>query len=142
VLRCRSQEGAASIQYQWSRVAPWELLLDSAVLDKTAGTLTIHDAIEADEGTYKCTAINRVGIKECFLELNLPRRPSVPMIAGAVTGGLVTIMITASITYLIVRHVWCLRRPPESETPNENVEDASPPTHHKISLAHATSRTI
>ncbi|XP_053275517.1 coxsackievirus and adenovirus receptor homolog [Pleuronectes platessa] len=132
VLRCRSQEGAAPIQYHWSRLPPWKLLPKSALLDKTAGTLTIH---EANEGTYKCTAINRVGKKECFLELNLPRPPSVTMIAGAVTGGLVAIMIIASITYLIVRRVWCLRHPPEAETPNEILEDASPPQHTTRSVS-------
>ena len=84
VLRCESQEGAAPINYHWSRYPPWEMMPNSAVMDKAAGTLTVPDATERDQGTYKCTAMNRVGKKVCLLDLNQPRPPSVAKIAGAV----------------------------------------------------------
>ena len=104
---------------------------NSAVMDKAAGTLTVPNATERDQGTYKCTAMNRVGMKECLLELNLPRPPSVAKIAGAAVGGLVAVVLTASISCLTARRIWRRLRHPESETSNEILEDARPPTCRK-----------
>ncbi|XP_040886578.1 coxsackievirus and adenovirus receptor homolog [Toxotes jaculatrix] len=133
VLHCRSQEGAAPIQYQWSRTPPLKLPT-SAVMDRMAGTLTLRDSRESNTGTYKCSAINRVGGEECFLEMNLPDSPLVGMIAGAVTGSLIGVVVIASITCFIVRQ----RQRRDPETSNEIVEDASPPPPRRRS--HPTCR--
>lgn len=131
VLHCKSQEGAAPIWYTWARIPPWKLP-NSVVIDQTAGTLTIQDASDSAAGTYKCTAVNRVGMEVCFLELNIQPPPSVGMIVAAVMGTLTAIVIIASITYCIKQ---CLCQPQESETSNEIVMDASPPKRRKTSLA-------
>lgn len=128
VLKCGSERGAAPTWYSWTREPPGKLLPTSAVMDQTAGTLTIQDASESDAGTYKCTARNRVGEEDCFLEFNLPDPPSVEMIAGAAAGSLAAIAIITSITGCIVRR---LRRS-EPETSNEIVEDASPPRRRRL----------
>lgn len=129
VLHCASQEGAAPIWYSWTRHPPWKLLSNSAVMDQTAGTLTIQDAGESDEGAYICKARNRVGVEDCFLELNLPHPPSVGVIVGAVTGTLATIGIITCVICFIIRH----RRKPEPETSNNILVDASPPRRHRLS---------
>ena len=131
VLHCQSQEGAAPILYHWARIPPWKLPPTSAVMDKTAGTLTIQDASESDGGTYKCTVSNRVGVEKCFLELNLPHPPEVEVIVAVVTGIVGIIGIITFITCCIIRHRQHRREP---ETSNEVVEDASPSTRRKKSL--------
>ncbi|KAG8001014.1 Coxsackievirus and adenovirus receptor-like protein [Nibea albiflora] len=123
VLHCGSEEGAAPIWYRWSRLPPWEHLPSLAVLDQTAGTLTIPYFSESDAGSYKCVAINRVGQEKCILEVNIPYSPSVEIIAGSVAGTVATIGIIAYVTYFTIR-----RRRRELENSNEIVEDASPPT--------------
>lgn len=127
VLHCGSEEGAPPIRYHWARNPPWELLSSSAVLDEMAGTLTIQDFSKSDAGTYVCTAINHVGEEYCLLKVNIPHPPLVETIAGAVTATLAAIGIIAYLTYFIVR-----RHRREFENSNEIVEDASPPTHHKM----------
>lgn len=127
VLHCGSGEGAPPIRYHWSRRPPWKLLSDSAVMDETAGTLTIKDASESDSGTYQCTAVNRVGTEVCFLELYMPHPPAVGTIVGAVLGSLATIGIIASTVNFMVRCVQSRTRGPE-EIPCDILEDATPPT--------------
>lgn len=128
VLKCGSEEGAVPTWYSWTREPPGKLLSISAVMDQTAGTLTIKDPSYSDTGTYKCTAWNRVGGEDCFLEFNLPYPPSVEMIAGAVVGCLAAIGIIASVTFCIIRHL----RKSEPEPSNEIVEDASPPRRRRL----------
>lgn len=125
VLHCGTQEGAPPVWYHWGREPPWELLSTSAVLDATAGTLTILDASAEDEGTYKCTVLNRVGTDICFLELDITQPPAIAMIVGAAAGSLAAIGVISAGIYFLVKH---LRRKPK-EIPNEIVEDASPPRH-------------
>ena len=128
VLHCGSQEGAIPITYLWERTTGSKLLPTSAVMNHAAGTVTIQEASEDDAGTYLCTAVNRVGKEECFLELNIPQLMEVGVIVGAVTGTLLPIGITCSITYFVVRR---LRKSEPEETSNDIIEDASPPACRK-----------
>lgn len=123
VLKCGSEEDAAPTWYSWTRKPPGKLLPTSAAVDKTAGTLTVRDASESNAGTYKCTATNRVGQEDCFLELNLPGRLSVEVIAAAAASGPGAVGIIAFVICWIARR----RRISEPETSNEVVRDLSPP---------------
>lgn len=128
VLHCGSQEGAVPITYLWKRTTGSKLFPTSAEMDHAAGTVTILEAIEDDAGTYLCIAFNRVGKEECFLELNIVRRWNMGVIAGAVTGILIAIGVTCSITYFVVCR---LRKSELEETSNDIKEDASPPACRK-----------
>ncbi|XP_059199171.1 coxsackievirus and adenovirus receptor homolog [Centropristis striata] len=124
VLHCGSQEGAAPITYFWRREPISRRLPASAMTDHAAGTLTIPDAGQSDGGTYVCTAKNRVGVEECFLEFYVTQTPPVGPIVGGVAGVAGALIALGLITYFLKRR---LRGSEAEPAPNDIVVDASPP---------------
>lgn len=131
VLQCKALEGAIPIDYSWQRTTEPYTLPPSAHLDIVAGTLNIPEAKESDSGTYHCNARNRVGIEECFLEVQISPPSMAGMISGSVVGIIMVLSVIASIVYC------CCKRAREmadegNDGGNDIQEDASPPRRRKL----------
>ena len=78
----------------------------------------------------------RFQIPTCSHSFFTPPQAAFLIQAGFVTLGMVAMAILASVTYVLVRHVWCIRAlwciQYDSET---SMEDARPPTPGRIRRA-------
>ncbi|XP_035239880.1 coxsackievirus and adenovirus receptor homolog [Anguilla anguilla] len=136
VLRCASSEGTHPLQYTWEKTSDGTLPPTSTVLDPVSGVMTIKNVSAGASGTYRCTAKNRVGADECVLHLRItPSRNMAGVIAGAVIGVLLSLILTAIVLFCCCR---ARNRKYEKETAYEIREDVPPPR-SRVSVARSVT---
>ena len=129
VLHCKVEKGASPIFYFWQKTSGSKTLPSSArSAGIAAGKVHISQASESDSGTYHCTARNRVGVEECFLEVKITHPSMVEKISAAVVSVLLVLGVVAFITYCRCKSK---KEILEDDTPNDILEDASPPEHRR-----------
>ncbi|KAJ8342935.1 hypothetical protein SKAU_G00328630 [Synaphobranchus kaupii] len=125
VLKCQSAEGTSPLKYTWEKTTDSKLLPASAVLDSLTGTMNVKNASASASGMYRCTATNRVGVEDCFLDLRVTPPPNTAgIIAGAVIGVLLALILIAIILFCCCRAR--NKKKYENETSYEIREDVPP----------------
>lgn len=129
ILHCKAEKGASPIDYIWQRTTGSKTLPSSALLVPAAGKVQIIQASEIDSGTYRCTARNRVGVEECFLELQITH----PSMAAIISATVVSVVLGLGVITFII-YCWCKSKGDvvEEDTPKDIREDASPPKCRKL----------
>ncbi|KAL2087163.1 hypothetical protein ACEWY4_018222 [Coilia grayii] len=129
VLHCEVEKGASPIFYIWQKTTGSKTLPSSAgSAGIAAGKVNILQASESDSGTYHCTARNRVGVEECFLEVQITHPFMVEKISAAVVSVLLVLGVIAFIIYCQCKSK---KEVVEEDTANDILEDASPPKHRR-----------
>ncbi|XP_008330505.1 coxsackievirus and adenovirus receptor homolog [Cynoglossus semilaevis] len=137
-LRCTSSEGTNPMKYIWDRTTETKILPASAMMDSDQGILRVKNASTSVTGTYRCTAKNRVGTEECFLQVKVTAPVNTAnIIAGTITAILLILIILAIILFCCYRSHQ--RKKYEKEICNEIREDVPPP---KSRVSTARSFTV
>lgn len=124
-LRCGSSSGKPSPLYKWKKTSPTSEVFFSPMLNEKNGTLKLSNLSSSMSGKYVCTATNSAGSESCFINLEIRSTSNGGMIAGAVVGsivGLILLLLLAWFFYLMKR-----RRDSEDDMANEIKEDAQAP---------------
>ncbi|NWU92681.1 CXAR protein, partial [Upupa epops] len=126
VLKCASQEGSPLLSYNWRKVSGTQELPSVSIQNKNTGELLLKNASKEYSGTYSCVASNRVGMDECFVELNVtPPINTAGVIAGAIIGTLLGLSV---LSFLIA--CFCKKQREkkyEKEVHHDIREDVPPP---------------
>uniref|UniRef100_A0A8C5LL91 Endothelial cell-specific adhesion molecule n=1 Tax=Jaculus jaculus TaxID=51337 RepID=A0A8C5LL91_JACJA len=121
-LNCQSPRGKPVVQYQWERLPPSSQVFFPPVSDPTYGSLKLTNLSTSMSGVYVCKAHNKVGSAKCNVTLEVISGPTAAVVAGAVVGTLVGLVLLAGLILLYQR-----RGKTKEELANEIKEDAIAP---------------
>ncbi|XP_061483893.1 coxsackievirus and adenovirus receptor isoform X2 [Rhineura floridana] len=134
-LKCKSQEGAALINYHWKKIGGTEELPARSSLNEVTGELLVKNASQVFSGVYKCVASNRVGTDECSVVLNItPSTNRAGTVAGAVIGTLLGLLLLAFFIFC------CCKKQREKKYEKEvhhDIREDVPPPKSRASTAHS-----
>ncbi|CAL1570941.1 unnamed protein product [Knipowitschia caucasica] len=130
-LSCKSSDGSEPISYKWERVLDngksLGKLPNLALIDlKNPEIVTLRNLTMDSTGVYRCTASNDVGEENCTVEVPMQHVRDMGMVAGAVVGISLGVLIVILIIWLVFRKKE-KKKYEEEETPNEIREDAEAP---------------
>ncbi|OBS82250.1 hypothetical protein A6R68_23759 [Neotoma lepida] len=133
-LNCKSPRSKPTAQYQWEKLAPSPQVFfgptlvgpwtDSLIVsvDAVRGSLKLTNLSTSMSGVYVCKAQNRVGFSQCNVTLEVMTGSKAAMVAGAVVGTLVGLLLLAGLVLLYQRRSKTLE-----ELANDIKEDAIAP---------------
>ncbi|XP_062870583.1 CXADR-like membrane protein [Trichomycterus rosablanca] len=130
-MSCKSSHGSDPIHYKWERVLDKGRYMGKlppfALLDlKNPEIVTLKNLSRESAGVYKCTASNDVGEESCTVEVKIHYVRGMGVVAGAVVGVSLGVLLLILIVWLVFRKKE-KKRYEEEETPNEIREDAEAP---------------
>lgn len=121
-LNCKSPRSKPTAQYQWERLAPSSQVFFGPALDAVRGSLKLTNLSIAMSGVYVCKAQNRVGFAKCNVTLDVMTGSKAAVVAGAVVGTFVGLVLIAGLVLLYQRRSKTLE-----ELANDIKEDAIAP---------------
>lgn len=121
-LNCKSPRSKPAAQYQWERLAPSSQVFFGPALDTVRGSLKLTNISTAMSGVYVCKAQNRVGFAQCNMTLDVMTGSKAAVVAGAVVGTFVGLVLIAGLVLLYQRRSKTLE-----ELANDIKEDAIAP---------------
>lgn len=127
-LSCSSEEGIPRPTYLWEKVEG-PLLPASITQDQFQGTVLLKNISTATSGRYQCVSSNLMGTRTCLLDLQVvaPKHQSVGLIAGAIAGGILVLVICIVVVAVGLVYWRNKHKEEEDEIPNEIREDDLPP---------------
>ncbi|KAL8190641.1 UNVERIFIED_CONTAM: hypothetical protein K2H54_057401 [Gekko kuhli] len=132
-LKCKSLEGSPIISYYWKKGTGTEELPATSISNPDTGDLLVKNVSQIYSGMYICTASNRVGADECYLELNVtPPINRAGRIAGAIIGTLLGLLLLALFIFC------CLKKQREKKYEKEvhhDIREDVPPPKSRASTA-------
>ncbi|XP_013011013.2 endothelial cell-selective adhesion molecule isoform X3 [Cavia porcellus] len=102
-LSCQSPRSDPLAHYQWERLSPVAQVFFAPVLDNIRGSLKLTNLSTSMSGIYLCTAQNIVGSAHCNVTLSVITGSRAAMIAGAVVGTLVGLVLLVGLILLYER---------------------------------------
>ncbi|KAF5893571.1 CXADR-like membrane protein, partial [Clarias magur] len=122
-MSCKSADGSDPIHYKWERVLDKGRYVGKlpplALLDlKNPEIVTLKNLSRESAGVYKCTASNDVGEESCTVEVKIHYVRGMGVIAGAVVGVSLGVLLLILIVWLVFRKKE-KKKYEEEETPNE-----------------------
>ncbi|KAL1782203.1 endothelial cell-selective adhesion molecule [Sigmodon hispidus] len=121
-LNCKSPRSKPSAQYQWEKLAPSPQVFFGPALDAVRGSLKLTNLSTSMSGVYVCRAQNRVGFAQCNVTLEVMTGSKAAVVAGAVVGTVVGLVLLAGLILLYQR-----RNKTMEELANDIKEDAIAP---------------
>ncbi|XP_003514774.1 endothelial cell-selective adhesion molecule [Cricetulus griseus] len=121
-LNCKSPRSKPTAQYQWEKLAPSPQVFFGPALDAIRGSLKLTNLSTSMSGVYVCKAQNRVGFTRCNVTLEVMTGSKAAVVAGAVVGTLVGLVLLAGLVLLYQR-----RNKTLEELANDIKEDAIAP---------------
>ncbi|XP_046288716.1 endothelial cell-selective adhesion molecule isoform X1 [Marmota monax] len=121
-LSCQSPRSKPAAEYQWERLPPSPQIFFAPALDDIRGSLSLTNLSTSMSGVYICKAHNLLGSAMCNVTLEVSTGPRAAVVAGAVVGSLVGLMLLAGLVLLYQRR----GKAPE-ELANDIKEDATAP---------------
>ncbi|XP_020013413.1 endothelial cell-selective adhesion molecule isoform X1 [Castor canadensis] len=121
-LSCQSPRSKPAAQYQWERLSPSSQVFFAPALDAIHGYLSLTNLSTSMSGVYICKAHNMVGSAQCNVTLEVSTGPAAAVVAGAVVGTLVGLVLLAGLVLLYQRRSKALE-----ELANDIKEDAAAP---------------
>ncbi|XP_040833096.1 endothelial cell-selective adhesion molecule [Ochotona curzoniae] len=121
-LMCQSPRSKPAAQYQWKGPPPSSKVFFPPVSDANRGSLKLSNLSLAMSGVYICTAHNMVGSAQCNVTLEVSTDSGAAVVAGAVVGTLLGLVLLAGLFLLYQRRGKVLEEPA-----NDIKEDAVAP---------------
>ncbi|XP_051012151.1 endothelial cell-selective adhesion molecule [Acomys russatus] len=121
-LNCKSPRSKPTAQYHWEKLAPSAQVFFGPALDTVRGSLKLTNISTAMSGVYVCKAQNKVDFSQCNVTLEVMTGSKAAVVAGAVVGTLIGLMLLAGLVLLYQR-----RSKTMEELANDIKEDAIAP---------------
>ncbi|CAH2218922.1 immunoglobulin superfamily member 11, partial [Pelobates cultripes] len=128
-LTCSSEEGIPRPTYIWEKLDNTPILPATVTQDQFQGTILLRNLSIASSGRYQCISSNLMGARTCLIDLQVvaPQHQSVGLIAGAIAGGVLVLIICIVVVAVGLTYWRNKHKEEEDEIPNEIREDDLPP---------------